>query len=306
MSVIFIFIDGIGIGSEGDHNPLMDSRLKSIEELTDGQGLSSAANPVKNGSLYFNPVDANLEVEGLPQSGTGQATLFSGKNASKIAGRHYGPFPHTATRYLLESESLFHKILKSGLKPHFINAYPDIFFEKMNRLNRWTCTTLMASSAGQKLNGLAEIRKGESITAEIIQDAWREKLNLDVKQIYPEEAAERLVSRLDHFDLLMFEYYLTDKAGHSMSREMSDTILQTLDRFISHILKIKNRNDHLVISSDHGNIEDLSVKTHTRNPVPLIVQGDNITQIKKAQSIMDVPRVILDLLIPKRSDDSLG
>jgi 2,3-bisphosphoglycerate-independent phosphoglycerate mutase len=31
--------------------------------------------------------------------------------------------------------------------------------------------------------------------------------------------------------------------------------------------------DILLMISDHGNIEDLSVKTHTMNPVPLIVVG---------------------------------
>ncbi len=29
----------------------------------------------------------------------------------------------------------------------------------------------------------------------------------------------------------------------------------------------------IVITSDHGNLEDLSVRTHTRNPVPLAVSG---------------------------------
>jgi 2,3-bisphosphoglycerate-independent phosphoglycerate mutase len=296
MSVIFIFIDGVGIGTEGEHNPIVNSRWNSLEQLTDGQGLYNQSKPVNSDNLFFHPVDANLDVEGLPQSGTGQASLFSGENAAKIAGRHYGPFPHTATRYLLESKSLFHKMIENGLKPHFINAYPDIFFERMNRRNRWTCTTLMASSAGQKLNGLEEIRKGMSITAEIIQDAWRKQLNIDVKKIYPEDAAERLVGRLEHYDLLLFEYYLTDKAGHSMSREMSESILTIFDRFISHILSIKNTDDHLVICSDHGNLEDLSIKTHTRNPVPLIIEGENLSEIKKAQSIMDVPGLIIDLL----------
>ncbi len=296
MSVIFIFIDGVGIGPEGEHNPMVNSRWKSLEQLTDGQGLYNKSEPVTSDFLFFHPVDANLDMDGLPQSGTGQASLFSGKNASKIAGRHYGPYPHTATRHLLESKSLFHQVIEKGFKPHFINAYPDIFFEKMNRRNRWTCTTLMASSAGQKLNGLEEVKKGVSITAEIIQDAWRNQLNLDVKKIYPEDAAERLVSQMEYYDLLLFEYYLTDKAGHSMSREMSESILTIFDRFISHILSIKKREDHLVICSDHGNLEDLSIKTHTRNPVPLIIEGENLSGIKKAQSIMDVPGLIKDLL----------
>ncbi len=297
MSVIFLFIDGIGLGGEEKVNPLYDSKWKSFEELTDGQGLAYGAQPVMKDGLYYKPVDANLGVKGLPQSGTGQAALFSGENASQIAGRHFGPFPHSRTRYLLEENSLFHQVIDAGFRPHFINAYPDIFFERMNRKNRWTCTTLMASSAGQSLNGLNEIMNGQAVTAEIVQDAWREQLKLDVKKITPETAADRVIKSLEENDLVMFEYYLTDKAGHSMNRDMSEKVLRNLDRFITHLIKIKHVNDHLVISSDHGNLENLSIKTHTRNPVPLIVHGRDASKInKEADSIMDVPRVINELL----------
>lgn len=301
MSVIFLFIDGIGIGSEGPDNPLFNPKYKSFEKLTDGHGLADRSKMVQKEHLLYLPVDATLGVAGLPQSGTGQAALFSGENASKIAGKHYGPFPHSKTRYLLEEKSLFHKVIESGYRPHFINSYPDVFFEKMYKKNRWTCTTLMASSAGLNLNGIEELKRGGSITAEIIQDAWRDELNLDVDKIPPETAAERLIKKTDEYDLVMFEYYLTDKAGHSMSKKMSDEVLSVLDKFILHIIKLKDQSDHLVICSDHGNMEDLSRKTHTRNPVPLMVYGDNVSAVKKAQSIMDVPRVITDLLAGNRN-----
>lgn len=296
MSVIFLFIDGIGIGPEGPDNPIYNPYYKSFEELTDGNGLGRPTKLIRKDALVYMPVDANLDMDGLPQSGTGQASLFSGVNASKIAGKHFGPFPHSKTRYLLEEKSLFHKFIDGGLTPHFINAYPDVFFEKMSRRNRWTCTTLMALSAGQKLNGIEELKKGRAITAEIVQDAWRDKLNLDVDKISPEIAAERLIRLLEEYDLVMFEYYLTDKAGHSMSRNMSKKVLSVLDRFIYHILRVKSGNDHLVICSDHGNMEDLSIKTHTRNPVPLIVHGPISTELKEVKSITDVPGVITELL----------
>jgi phosphopentomutase len=31
--------------------------------------------------------------------------------------------------------------------------------------------------------------------------------------------------------------------------------------------------DLLVITSDHGNVEDMSTKSHTRNPVPALFHG---------------------------------
>jgi len=51
-------------------------------------------------------------------------------------------------------------------------------------------------------------------------------------------------------------------------------ILQRMDGFLAGILdSFDDRNDILLFVSDHGNIEDLSTKSHTRNPVPLIVVG---------------------------------
>ncbi|MEX2573565.1 MAG: hypothetical protein WD317_04680 [Balneolaceae bacterium] len=296
MSVLFLFIDGIGVGEYGEYNPLCRPEWDSLMKLTGGQGLNSGAKPVSAKDLIFRAVDATLDVRGLPQSGTGQASLFSGGNASKLIGRHFGPFPHSRTRFLLEEESLFQKVLEKGLKPHFINGYPDIFFEKMSRRNRWTCTTLMASSAGQRLNRMKEVTEGRAITADITQEVWGTHLHSDVKEITAEEAAGRFLKVAESYDLTMFEYYLTDKAGHSMRLEESLVVLNILNRFINHIIQYKENSDHLIICSDHGNLEDLSVKTHTRNPVPLIAYGGNVSGIKKAHSIMDVTDIILGLL----------
>ena len=295
MSVFFVFIDGVGVGEKSEFNPLSDRNLKSFSYFTEGDGLHSGIQPsIKSDKLYL-PIYANLDVEGLPQSGTGQASLFSGENASKIAGKHFGPFPYSKTKFLLKEKSLFHKAQKEGFKPHFLNAYPDIFFDKSKKMNRWTCTTLMAKSAGIKLNGLESLLDNKSLTAEIIQDPWRNSLNLDVPKITPEDAAERVLSSLLEYDLVLYEYYLTDKAGHEMDREKASKVLGVLDRFLVEIIENLKEGDTLVISSDHGNIEDLSTKTHTRNPVPLFVKGDTYP-FKKAASILDVTPAIIDTL----------
>jgi len=295
MSVLFIFIDGVGVGQKSEFNPLSNRSLKSFSYFTKGDGLHSGLKPFFNSEKLFLPIDANLDVEGLPQSGTGQASLFSGENASKIAGKHFGPFPYSKTKFLLKEKSLFQKAINEGFKPHFLNAYPDIFFEKSRKRNRWTCTTLMTKSAGIKLNGLDTVLDGKSLTAEIIQDAWRDSLNLDVPKITPEDAAQRALNSLMDFDLVLYEYYLTDKAGHEMDSEKANKVLGVLDRFLVEIIENLKEGDTLVISSDHGNIEDLSIKTHTRNPVPLFVKGDT-SAFKKAASILDVTPAIIETL----------
>lgn len=295
MSVLFVFIDGVGVGEKSEFNPLAESRLKSFSYFTEAEGLHSDIDPINKEHKLYLPIDANLDVEGLPQSGTGQASLFSGENASKIAGKHFGPFPYSKTKFLLQEKSLFQKAQKEGFKPHFLNAYPDIFFKKSKKRNRWTCTTLMAKSAGINLNGLKDILDRRALTAEITQDGWRDILNLDVPKISPEDGAIRALNALDVYDLVLYEYYLTDKAGHEMKSDKADRILDVLDRFLYQIILNLKVGDTVVITSDHGNIEDLSIKTHTRNPVPLFVKGDT-DAFKNATSILDVTPAILQTL----------
>lgn len=295
MAVCFLFVDGIGVGPKTDFNPIASSDLKSFSYFTGKEGFHDGCEERDEDSILFKKIDANLDVEGLPQSGTGQTTLFTGENASKAVGRHFGPFPHSEIKPLLKKRSLFHKVIEMGKNPHFLNAYPDLFFKKSEKKNRWSCTTLMARSAGTELNRLEDVIEGRAVTAEIIQTAWKSRLNLDVPEIEPEEASGRMLKALKQYDLVLFEYYLTDKAGHEQDPEISNRVLSILDRFIIEILNNLDQKDTFVLCSDHGNLEDLSIKTHTRNPVPLCVKGDT-EPFRDAKSILDVTPGILEVL----------
>ena len=295
MSAFFLFVDGLEVGKEGPQNPLCSEKWSAFSYFTGCNGVHSGCAEREKGNRLFRKLDANLGVEGLPQSGTGQVTLFSGENASKMIGKHFGPYPYSITKPLLEKKSLFHKVIEMGKKPHFLNAYPDIFFRKSASKNRWTSTTLMARSAGVRLNTIEDIRKGKAITAEITQHAWRDMLGLDVPGITPQEASERVIASLKNFDLVLYEYYLTDKAGHEMDFEKADRVLTDLNDFVMGILQNMDKKDTLILTSDHGNLEDLSVRTHTRNPVPLFVHGE-IMPFRRSSSIMDITPGILQLL----------
>ncbi|GAB5410531.1 MAG: alkaline phosphatase family protein [Balneolaceae bacterium] len=295
MAVIFIFIDGIGLGEASNQNPFFVDSYESFQILS-GENFSNKGEPVISKDQVFKPIDANLGIEGLPQSGTGQTTLFTGENASKVIGKHFGPYPHSGIKYLLKEQSVFHAVKEAGKKPYFMNAYPPIFFEHAKRRNRWSCTTLMTQSAGMKLNSTEEVLNGEALTAEIVQDAWRERLNIDLPKIDATEAARRLLNVVPDYDLVLYEYYLTDKAGHNQKLENAQTVLKALDEFLLHIIKEKRSEDVLVITSDHGNLEDLSIKTHTRNKVPLFVLGENAESFYGVESLVGVKDSITQLL----------
>lgn len=295
MAVIFIFIDGVGLGEDSSGNPFTENRYESFEILTDGFFNNQAA-PVLQKNQLFKPIDANLGVEGLPQSGTGQTALFTGRNASKEIGKHFGPFPHSGIKPFLKKESVFHAVKEAGKKPYFMNAYPPIFFEHAKKRNRWSCTTLMTKSAGVKLNSTEDVLNETALTAEIVQNAWREKLGIDIPKITPTNAAQRLLNVVPDYDLVLYEYYLTDKAGHKQKHEDAKLVLKPLDEFLLHIIKNKRSEDVLVITSDHGNLEDLSTKTHTRNKVPLFVMGESVQPFEQVESLTDVKDGIISFI----------
>jgi 2,3-bisphosphoglycerate-independent phosphoglycerate mutase len=296
MSVIFIFIDGIGYGEDKKKNPFTNQKLSFFKGISNGSGLTNKFREIRTQDLTHIKIDANLDVEGLPQSGTGQTSLFTGINASKIVGRHFGPYPHSKIRPHLENGSIFHKVLSKGYKPYFMNAYPDIFFKKSEKRNRWSCTTLMVKSAGLRLNRLDDLIEERALTAGITQETWREMLDLNVPEITSENAADRILKVAEEYDFVLYEYYLTDKAGHKKSKTYAVEVLEKLDRFLFHLNEEKKEDQVLVISSDHGNLENLDIKTHTRNPVPLIISGAHRDCNTTAESITDVSSTILKIL----------
>jgi hypothetical protein len=296
MPVIFLFIDGVGMGNESPENPLLDESLRSFRFMSGGQPFTQKAQPIQKNHHLFKQVDAALGIAGLPQSGTGQTALFTGENAPKIINKHFGPYPHSGIKQILQEQNVFIKTKVQGKRCTFINAYPEIFFKKNKRKNRWTCTTLMAKSANITLNRQREIKNEEALTADLTQKSWRENLHIDIPVISPEKAAKRLIQQSGHYDLLLHEYYLTDKAGHSRQKRQAHKVLEKYDRFLWELIQKKPSSTTIVLCSDHGNLEDLSTKSHTLNNVPLFAYGPGAKAFIHAKSIMDVTPAIINIL----------
>ncbi len=295
MALVFIFIDGVGLGTDNGHNPFTMNDYSAFSAMAGGQAFTSGAEKYQNGDHFFAPVDACLGVEGLPQSGTGQVTLFTGVNSAQLIGKHFGPYPHSAIRELLAEESIFQKIGAEKGRCFFMNAFPKRFIDYVNTTNRWSSTTYMTAKAGLKLNSLEEILNGRAITAELTQDAWRTRLSIDVPVISEKEAADRVITAAKENDVVLVEYYLTDKAGHSRDAALAHKILVRLDRFLQHLMDHQAENGYtMLLTSDHGNLEDLSVKTHTRNPVPFFVLGRGASAFANAKTIQEITPLCVD------------
>ena len=298
-NAVFVFVDGIGLGPPGALNPFSTTPLPSLARLADGQAWTRDARPVRRPDHVFVSVDATLGLEGLPQSGTGQASLFTGQNAARLHGRHFGPYPPTTVRPLVAEQSVFEQLAARGVATSalaFANAYPDRFFHFVEARGRWTTTTLAAHAAGVRLRRAADLAAGDAVPADLTGEGWQRLIDPDLSPIDEAEAARRVGRLAATHRFTLVEYYLTDKAGHRRDPDGAADVLRSLDRFLGALLD--GLDGLLVLTSDHGNLEDLSVKGHTRHPVPLVAIGPGADRFAGARSLLDVTPRLVALLAP--------
>ena len=241
-----IFIDGLGIGKKDyENNPFFKFGFKSFETIL-GKIPHLENQSTSNNGYYCFPVDATLGVEGLPQSGTGQVSIFCGMNAAKHVGKHFGPFPYSTTIPIIEKDNIFKAFIEKNKKAYFANAYPKVFFDYIESgKTRLSVTSASCRLSGVKLNGIEEVKKEQALTAEITNERWNKKLNYKLDVITPETAAKRLLKIANENDFTLYEFFLTDHLGHGRIAEEFDQIFMNLDKFLLSVLTEINTNEFL-------------------------------------------------------------
>lgn len=302
-----VFLDGVGIGRHDESvNPFFAARLPTLRGMLGGQLPSLRKRVLAGQHATLTDLDATLGVDGLPQSGTGQTALFTGVNAAKVVGRHFGPYPYSTLRPIIEEKNIFRRLKEAGKRPYFANAFPQRFFDYMNHWKtRMTVTTLSCTMAGIPLLTADDLRAGRGISADITNHGWVPLGYPDLSPVEPSEAGKRLAELSKEFDFVLFEYWKTDHAGHSRSMREAIEILERFDALLAGVLEsMVSRETILFMTSDHGNIEDLSTKGHTRHPVPALVYGRGHERIARRLrraagtpgSLMDVTPTLLELI----------
>ena len=305
MRVLMLFLDGVGIGRRDPlHNPFAVAKLPAFRSLLGGELPSSRRGHLTGEDALCLPLDATLGVPGLPQSGTGQTALFTGHNAARLIGKHFGPYPFSTLRPLLETDSLFRRLTAGGKRCCFANAFPQRFFDYADRHpSRLSVTTLSCRYAGVPLLRGDDLHAGKAVSADITNSGWHALGYPHIPLIDPAEAGRRLARLTRHHDFVLFEYWKTDHAGHARSMHEALDVLEKFDGLLLGILEeVDTRDTLLMITSDHGNIEDLSMKTHTRNPVPLVLHGFRRGEFVHALSLASRSRPSLCNVTPALLD----
>lgn len=277
MKILFLFLDGIGLGEDNpDTNPFLRANMSYLESLLGGKKMTKSAAPFESDVLSLKAIDPNLGVKGLPQSATGQAVLVTGINIPAELGYHYGPKPNPEVAQYLNGHTIFSKTVNAGKKATLLNAYPPRYFDGIDSGKRlYSSIPLALTNAGISLFTEKDYFTGTALSADFTGEGWREFLGFpDAPLFDPETAGTKLAELASQYDFSFFEYWASDYAGHKQDMPWAIKQLEVFDGVLKGLLTNWNmENDLVLLTSDHGNMEDLGTRKHTAAHVPLLLFG---------------------------------
>jgi 2,3-bisphosphoglycerate-independent phosphoglycerate mutase len=321
MNFLFFFIDGLGLGEDDPNkNPFSSARTPNINKLLSGKNLLAKSAPHHSSICSLLSIDAQMGVAGLPQSATSQATLLTGVNFAGNLGYHYGPKPNPEIiNYFLTGQllppqiptgivstnskgSIFSHLLHLGISASLLNAYPPTYFQGIDSGKHiHSVIPLAASYAGVNLFNQKDLFLGRALSADFTSQGWRDHLNInDTPILSPLQAGKKLAALASEYHFSMFEFWESDFIGHKQDFSNAFRMIEKIDLVLEGLINNWNfEDDVILITSDHGNMEDLSTRKHTLNQVPALLIGSSAHRryfSQQVSSIGDIAPFILDLL----------
>lgn len=299
-SVLLIFIDGFGLGENDPAvNPLVRFDPGFFRRLF-GRALTVELGWVARPDAVLVPTDATLGVPGLPQSATGQTALFTGVNAPQMLGSHIVGFPGPRLAAIIAEHGIMGRLNADGFSVTSANAYTPNYLDLVRqRKRRHSASTLTILGARQPLRSLVELTAGTAVFQDITNEMLPD-LGWAVEPVSPAVAGGRLAKLAAGHHFTMFEYFQTDRIGHSRDWQKAAMIVEDLDGFLSGLLTWQQANKAktlTIITSDHGNFEDFSRKSHTLNLVPTIILGAGGKEIgSRLRDLTDICPAIIDYI----------
>ena len=270
--LLLVFADGVGLGAEGPDNPFVTAPTPALRALLGGPLTAERAQ--RGSELVLVPLDAVLGVPGLPQSGTGQTTLFTGVNAQERLGHHVPALPGPRLRALLAEHSVLRLLAARGQPVTFANAYTAGYVAGLASGEvRSSATTCAVAAAGVPLRLLDDLAAGRAVSWDITGEELTRRAGGDVTRRTAEEAGAVLATLAGEHRFTLFETFLTDLAGHARWEITPASAVERLDGLLAGILAARSPAVTVLLTSDHGNVEEAEHRRHTTNPVPLLAVG---------------------------------
>ncbi len=293
--LLLVFLDGVGLAPASAGNPLARVPTPALSSLLGGPLTRERVG--ERPGLLLAPLDSRLGVDGLPQSATGQTALFTGVNAPALLGRHSTGFVGPRLADAIERGSLFLRARERGHAATFANAYGRRYRQAIDRgRRRPSVTTLAVLAAGLPLRGVEELARGEAVAWDVERDRFAELAGEPVPAVPAPEAGRHLAALAGAHRLTVYETFLTDLAGHRRWGVTADEALRRVDGLLAGVLAAAGPDLTVIVTSDHGNLEDETTRGHTLNPVPLLVRGPLAARFAGVSSLLGVAPAILACL----------
>ncbi|MEL7234037.1 MAG: hypothetical protein AAGK74_06055, partial [Chloroflexota bacterium] len=206
MHILLIFIDGIGLGDDNpEKNPFTVAQMPTLTGLTNGKRWVRGIGRQESDRALFLPLDPRMGVQGRPQSGTGHATIITGRNVPTETGTHYGPKPDADTRAIVDSGSFFTDVVAAGKTASLLTAYPPFLLHNIARGKSLpTSFQAAAMNAGQALYTIDDLRDGKALSADWTGRGWHRDLNYrDVPVMSLDEGGKHMVTLSRQFDFAL-------------------------------------------------------------------------------------------------------
>ena len=291
MRLLFIFLDGIGLGENDPAiNPFARADMPNLNTLLDGRSLLKDAAPFYGEYASLLAIDPAVGVGGLPQSATGQAILLTGMNIPAELGYHYGPKPNREVAAYLNDGTLFSRFTKEGKNTALLNAYPPRYFQGIDSGKRlYSSIPLAVTNAGLPLFKQEALYAGRALSADFTGDGWRLMLGfVDSPVLDPHQAGRKLATLAKEYDFSLFEYWASDYAGHKREMETAIGLMETFDSVLGGLIEAWDEDGLILVTSDHGNMEDVSTRKHTDAEVPALVIGDKTARDEFTRDLKDL------------------
>lgn len=293
MRVLFIFLDGIGLGdNDPQTNPFARAKMPNLNNLLEGRSLLKNAAPFHGERATLLAIDPAVGVSGLPQSATGQAILMTGINIPAELGYHYGPKPNPEVAAYLKEATLFSRLTKEGKKAALLNAYPPRYFDGIDSGKRlYSSIPLSVINAGLPLFKHDDLFAGRALSADFTGEGWRTMLGFKEAPVMDARQSGQALGLLaKNYDFALFEYWASDYAGHRQEMDDAIRLMETFDEVLGGLIEEWDEG-LILVTSDHGNMEDLSTRKHTPAAVPALVIGDKAARNEFIHGMEDISHI---------------
>jgi 2,3-bisphosphoglycerate-independent phosphoglycerate mutase len=291
---LLLFVDGIGLVPAAATNPFATVPTPALAAALGGSLTLERLGRAPG--LLVAALDATLGVPGLPQSATGQTALFTGENAPALLGRHVAAFPGPRLAALLAEQSLLKRARDRGHAVTFVNPFtPAYFAEVAAGRRRHSATTLAALASGARFRDADDLRAGRAVPWDVTGAFFR-AFETGIEEVAPETAGAHLAQIAAENELTLWETFMTDLAGHGRRGWSAEEALARLDGLVAGLVAHRAADVTLLLTSDHGNLEESHHTSHTRNPVPLLALGPHAEAFDGLKRIDEIAPRILELL----------